>query len=254
MESNKDVSPDTNSDEANNLLPYKGYTFGQKLTRFVIGFFGFFILTGLCLGGYLALSKHVVVRQPENKKVVKQIKTVAAVTPSTSPIVTAPADWQVFANADHTYSIPFPAEYTVSCGNKYSCTFSKSADNPSTVYISTIPADMKDSKGQIEYFDADEIKILSTIKINETKITRKNTENPGLDQYYSFKRLPDEIVSGKKALVFENSKPWEKPAGTIEKRYIVTNNNTIFIFGGYLIPDSVTLTQLRQMLSGVEFF
>ena len=232
-------------------LEYKGYTFQQKLTRFVIGFVGFFMLIGLLAGGILVLSRRAA-QQPTRPVEKNQSSSVSPI-PSPLPTVTTPSGWSIFTNATHIYSIPFPPEYTVSCGSQYSCRFTKTPDSPSFVYISVVPQEMKDSTGRIDNYDAGEIRVLSSLKIGESKVIRQNTENSELNQYYIFTRLPDETIGSKTAAVFENKKPQDKPVGATERRYIILNNGTVFIFGGYLTKDGVTLTTLRQMLSGIEF-
>jgi uncharacterized membrane protein len=67
--------------------------------------------------------------------------------------------------------------------------------------------------------------------VGESKSLR---ENLGIDQGFTYTRLPDTILLDGAAQTYENTQPWEFPQGTKEIRYYLKANGCTYMIGGYL--------------------
>ena len=59
-------------------------------------------------------------------------------------------------------------------------------------------------------------------------------DNLNAAQGFTYTRLPDTTLSDQAAQTYENSQPWEFPAGTKEIRYYLQGNGCTYLIGGYM--------------------
>jgi hypothetical protein len=59
--------------------------------------------------------------------------------------------------------------------------------------------------------------------------------------WFTFTRRPDTTIGDQVARAYENTRPWEFPAGTKEIRYYLKTDNCIYQVGGYM--DTTGSTQ-----------
>ena len=52
--------------------------------------------------------------------------------------------------------------------------------------------------------------------------------------WFTFNRLPDTMIANQTARTYENTQPWEFPAGTREIRYFLSANGCTYLIGGYM--------------------
>ena len=90
-----------------------------------------------------------------------------------------------------------------------------------------IPEDVRDGYNYSE----ESIKRLSELKIGKVASVNKKT---GEDEWYSYQRIQDRVISGVDMKVFINEKPINFPKGTIEYRFIGQRGNRAIVAGGYV--------------------
>ena len=92
------------------------------------------------------------------------------------------------------------------------------------------------------------------INVGQKKsIIPKQNNVQGYNEWFIYERLENVIVSGLETRVFINRKPWEFPLGVTELRYVITNDQTIYIFGAYYGGDisyaTLTRSDVAKILS-----
>jgi len=53
-------------------------------------------------------------------------------------------------------------------------------------------------------------------------------------EWFTYTRLPDTVINNYAAQTYENTQPWEFPAGTKEIRYYLKANGCTYLIGGYV--------------------
>jgi hypothetical protein len=102
---------------------------------------------------------------------------------------------------------------------------------PNFVYVSVIPDGFQSQPGDIYNYDPAETEALLNVQVGESKSLR---EDVNLAASFTYTRLPDTSLGGQSAQVYENSQPWEFPAGTKEIRYYLQANGCTYLVGGYM--------------------
>lgn len=179
---------------------------------------------------------------------------------STADTFVTPSDWKTYSDQNLDFSISFPPEFETVPNGENSLLVVKKVDEKGAgpanfIYISVVPKGSQTQEGQIYNYNKDHIDSLMTMQVSEKKIL--GGEDIGLSKYITFKRHPDNLISGNYAKVFTNSNPWEFPAGTKEYRYIVAQENVTYLIGGYLTTTddhsySISEELFDQILSTVK--
>jgi hypothetical protein len=155
--------------------------------------------------------------------------------PSTEPAAPATvSNWETYTSPSLSYSIRYPTDMAGSDNGSYSWTLAKTPTNPEDVtrnfiYVSVIPVDFKGEDGEIYNYNKPETDILLNMQVGESKSLREDTT-----EGFTYIRKPDTIISGQPAMTYENTQPWEFPAGTKEIRYYLQTDMYLYLIGGYI--------------------
>jgi hypothetical protein len=155
------------------------------------------------------------------------------------PTPTLQPGWETYTNQGQcSYSISHPSNMDGVSQGTYSWTLSVAATEPSGpapnfVYLSVIPDDFQSAEpGMIYNYDPVETQTLLNLQVGESKSLRDF--DPNLAPWFTYTRLPDTQLGGQAAQTYENSQPWEFPAGTKEIRYYRKANGCTYLIGGYM--------------------
>jgi hypothetical protein len=158
-------------------------------------------------------------------------------SPAASPEATLPSGWDTYVSQGQCgYAISHPADMQGDSQGKYSWLLRTSSSEPSGpvpnfVYVSVIPDGFQGQPGDIYNYDPAEAQTLLNMQVGESKSlhTDQNTAAS-----FTYTRLPDTTLSDQSAKTYENTKPWEFPAGTKEIRYYLQGNGCTYLIGGYM--------------------
>ena len=162
------------------------------------------------------------------------------VDPTTAPPVveeTLPSDWASYTNPGPCgYTISHPADMAGASQNTYSWilnyrTTDPSGPFPNFIYVSVIPADFQGGSGEIYNYDPADTQTLLGLPVGESKSLR---EDPSIAPSFTYTRLADITLGNSAAQAYENTQPWEFPAGTKEIRYYLQGNGCTYLVGGYM--------------------
>lgn len=163
------------------------------------------------------------------------------VDPATAPPTveaTLPSGWQTFASQGQcSYAISHPADLEGASQDAYSWILSPAATGsegpfPNFVYVSVIPDGFQSSGDAIIYnYDPAVTETLLSMQVGESKSPHAN---PDLAPWFTYTRLADTVLGNQPAQTYENTQPWEFPAGTKEIRHYVRANGCTYLVGGYL--------------------
>ena len=95
-----------------------------------------------------------------------------------------------------------------------------------------IPDDFRRSGGYLH--DALRIGIPSGNEGWQSGSLREGTNLADMVPWFTHTRLPDTTLSNQTAQTYENTRPWEFPAGTKEIRYYLQANGCTYLIGGYM--------------------
>jgi hypothetical protein len=154
------------------------------------------------------------------------------------PTPTLPPGWETYTNQGQCgYSISHPSNMDGAGQDTYSWILSSTAAEPggsvpNFVYISVILDDFQSGGEEIIYnYDPVETQTLLNMQVGESRSLR---DDPTLADWFSYTRLPDEVLSNQTVQTYENPQPWEFPPGTKEIRYYLRANGCTYLIGGYM--------------------
>jgi hypothetical protein len=88
---------------------------------------------------------------------------------------------------------------------------------PNFIYISVIPDDLQNAGSEVVYnYDPVETRTLLSLQIGESQSLR---DDPNLESWFTYTRLPDAAVGNQTAQTYENPQPWEFRWG--QKRSVI---------------------------------
>ena len=158
--------------------------------------------------------------------------------PAVHPTPTIAPGWERFVHqAGCGYVIDFPADMDATSEGTYSRIWSRTLSEPSVpapnfIYISVIPDDFQSGREEIIYnYDPVETRTLLSIQVGESRSLR---DDPNLESWFTYTRLPDTALGQQAAQTYENDMPWEFPPGTKEIRYYLQANGCTYLVGGYM--------------------
>jgi hypothetical protein len=167
-------------------------------------------------------------------------ETQAADTATAPPAVeaTLPAGWETYARQEECpYTIGYPADLQGASQDAHSWLLSPAAAGPdgpapSFIYVSVIPDGFQSGSGEIIYnYDPAATDILLSLQVGESRSVHANAD---LAPWFTYTRLEYTLLSSQAAQAYENTQPWEFPAGTSEIRYYLQANGCTYMIGGYL--------------------
>ena len=97
--------------------------------------------------------------------------------------------------------------------------------------MSVIPDGFQGEAGEVYNYDPAAAETLLNLQVGEGKSLH---DNPNVAQGFTYTRLPDTTLSNQAAQTYENTQPWEFPAGTKEIRYLLQANGCTYLIGGYM--------------------
>jgi hypothetical protein len=170
-----------------------------------------------------------------------------------------PSDWRTYEN-ELGYRIKMPPNILVDTNvGEGSIHLIPDVDSgefgpANFIYISVI--DRKNIKNDHRVYNYNYEQFLELMKLNigqEKSIIPKQNRVQGYNEWFIYERLENVIINGLEARVFINRKPWEFPLGVAELRYVIPQDQTIYILGGYYGGDvsyaTITRSDLRKILS-----
>ena len=149
-----------------------------------------------------------------------------------------PSGWDTYTSPRQcVYAISHPADMEGANQDMYSWLLSTTVTDAESaarnfVYVSVIPDDFQAGGDQIIYnYDPAATETLLALQVGESKSLRADSDAA---QWFTYKRLPDTLIDNQTAQTYENTQPWEFPAGTKEIRYYLNANGCTHLIGGYL--------------------
>jgi hypothetical protein len=149
--------------------------------------------------------------------------------------VVLPSGWEMYTRQQCNYSISHPQEMDITSMGPYSWSINftstePSGPDPNFVYVSVIPGDFQGGAGEIYNYDPVATEILLNMQVGESKSVHPD---PNMAPGFTYTRLPDTTFGNQTAQTYENTQPWEFPAGAKEIRYYLQANGCTYMFGGY---------------------
>ena len=149
--------------------------------------------------------------------------------------VTLPSGWETYTSQQCGYSISHPQEMDITSMGPYSWSINftstePSGPDPNFVYVSVIPGDFQGGAGEIYNYDPAVTEILLNMQVGESKSVHPD---PNMAPGFTYTRLPDTTFGNQTAQTYENTQPWEFPAGANEIRYYLQANGCTYMIGGY---------------------
>jgi hypothetical protein len=154
-----------------------------------------------------------------------------------------PSDWQTDTPQQQCgFTISHPTEMQGASQDSYSWLITTSTTDPDQaarnfVYVTAIPNDFQSGTELAYNYDPAAVDLLMNIQVGEAKPVHAS---PDMAQWFTFTRRPDVMIGDQMAQAYENTQPWEFPAGTKEIRYYLKANDCTYQIGGYLDTTSST--------------
>lgn len=165
--------------------------------------------------------------------------------PKPTKSITVPQGWKIYKDTKFNYAVSYPVDqkFTVQPNGTNSIMIVKLTTEPGAgpanfIYVSVIPKNSFVNSGVIYNFNQPQFEMLEQIKVGDS-ISLSQNDNPELNDYFTYKRLPDITLASYKAKVYSNDKPWEFPSGTSEFRYYIEKNSFIYLIGGYVEASDI---------------
>ena len=159
-------------------------------------------------------------------------------SPAASPEATLPSGWDTYVNQGQCgYAISHPSDMQGASQGTYSWILNPVTGEPSDgpfpnfVYVSVIPDGFQGQAGEVYNYDPAAAETLLNLQVGEGKSLH---DNPNVAQGFTYTRLPDTTLNNQVAQTYENTQPWEFPAGTKEIRYFLQANGCTYLIGGYM--------------------
>ena len=172
------------------------------------------------------------------------------VIPSPLPTATLPAEpsvpsgWQTSTSPQQCgFNISHPAEMQGASQDSYSWLITTSVTDPDQaarnfIYVTAVPDDFQSGTELAYNYDPSGVDLLLNLQVGEAKSVHAS---PDMAQWFTFTRTSDITIGDQVAQAYENTQPWEFPAGTKEIRYYLKAKDCTYQIGGYM--DTTGSTQ-----------
>lgn len=108
------------------------------------------------------------------------------------------------------------------------------------IYISRVPEQLRNTdEGNIYNYSPARVKMLLDLK-NTGDSVNFSEDMPQMADWFTYTYVSDDTISAMNFKSYENTKPWEFPGGTSERRLIHDSGSEIYILGYYTGGDSVS--------------
>jgi hypothetical protein len=201
------------------------------------------LIASLILAGIVGCAP--VAAQPLPTDVPSAIPTTIIPTATILAAPTVPSGWQTDTPQQACgFSISHPTEMQGASQDSYSWLITTSLTDPDQaarnfIYVTTVPKDFQSGTDLAYNYDPAGADLLLNLPVGEAKSVHTS---PDMAPWFTFTRQPDATIGDQVVQAYENSKPWEFPAGTKEIRYYLKTNDCIYQFGGYF--DTTGSTQV----------
>jgi hypothetical protein len=153
----------------------------------------------------------------------------------------------VYTDEEFGYQIALPDGFTVERQNEYSILMypeeqPMGVGTANFIYVSVVPPHLSDSDGgEVYNYNANDYqKLIEVENIGES--TTLAELGSGLEEWFTYTVVAVEEFDDARVKNFENTKPWEFPAGTTENRFIYDTGVNKYILGYYTGGDGVEAT------------
>lgn len=168
----------------------------------------------------------------------------------------APEGWNELTDAANGYSVAYPPVWEIcqeQAASRIFCEIQAVPEGmgpPLRMYISVIPQDATNENFEIyNFFPPARVREFMALEVGESLLKEPRVMAP---EFFTYTRLPDRMVAGWTALVVENSKPWEFPAGTKDRVVFIVTEADIYMIGMYYqTPEQ--LQMFEQALDSFQF-
>lgn len=183
--------------------------------------------------------------------------TQAATQPAPAAEATAlPDGWQGLEGADLGFSLAYPGVWELCQETQYSWAYCEVLEDPEgmgpppRLYVSAFPQGYDNSDWEVyNFIPAEKIREYMNLPVGGSL-----QRDPGApaQEFFTYTRLPNQTVAGWSALVIENAKVWEAPAGTQERVVLIVTEGATYILGAYYeTPEQLAL--FEQVLGSFQF-
>jgi len=164
-----------------------------------------------------------------------------------------------YTDPDFGYRLYIPEGMTVEKQNKYSTLFYPEkqplgAGPTNFIYVSVVPPDIRRNTGEIYNYNPDHFeKLISLEKVGDS-VNVTGGDVPNMGEWFTY-TVVGKIDFGTGSIKnFENTKPWEFPAGTTENRFIYGTADNIYILGYYTGGNSGATIDPREAYQSILSF
>lgn len=158
------------------------------------------------------------------------------------------------------YSLYIPEGFVPEKQSDYSTLFypSEQPQGPGPanfIYVSVVSPEMRETEGEVYNYSPRHYDKMKEISNTGASVNLAEGDAPDLSEWYTYTLASVEDINGLQFKNYENTKPWEFPAGTTENRFIHDTGTYIYIVGYYTGGDSASaVIDPRTALSSVRSF
>ncbi len=119
------------------------------------------------------------------------------------------------------------------------------------LYVTVIPQDFSNDKAEAYNYQASWYEKLIAVSKTGESVSVADARSQQ-DEWYTYTRVDDVVIDGKTFLSFENTKPWEFPTGTTERRFLLEDNGKRYILGYYTGGETGALVDPKIALKVLQ--
>ena len=165
------------------------------------------------------------------------VAEVSSPVPTKAAVTSVADNCKIYTSSALNYTISYPENFVVEPSGDYSNLILKPLQEPSFgpanfIYVSVVPPDQSTNEGEIYNYNQVQFKKLAELEIGGS-VSLADTDQPKLNEWFTYTRVNDSVIDGHPAKRFENNKPWEFPAGTTEVRFVFESGGKIYLMGYY---------------------
>lgn len=177
--------------------------------------------------------------------------------PSSSPEAFIPEP--NYTDPNFGYRIYIPNGFTAHPQNSYSTLFYPPEQTPGPgptnfLYVSVVTPDMRESAGEVYNYNPTHFQKLIALENVGDSVDLASDDIPDLGAWFTYTVVEEIELGSGRVKNFENTQPWEFPAGTTENRFIYGTNENIYLLGYYTGGDTGTNIDPRMAYQSILSF
>src|SRR5258708_23258549 len=186
------------------------------------------------------------------------VATHRAVQASPTIISKSNASWQTYTSQKFNYTVMYPSALEINQMDlqnaPYSVIFHVKQTQPGpngfpALYISVIPDKFTNTNSVVyNFMPVDIINNFFTMNVGEVKQTQTST----YAEFWTYKKLPDEIIAGQRGILIENNKVWGGGNGLADRRVYIKKDGYTYMIGTYY-QTLQELNNFKTFLSSFNF-